>query len=121
MSMIYSLLAVGSATVAVAGPMDGNPYIQYGALGLCGAMVLFMCKHITETHRAHREEREMHEKNFTAERDRCYNKLETLGQKQLEAYEAIAGELRMRECLLDKTDTVRRLERALNKLDEHHK
>lgn len=128
MSTLFGLSAVGSAFIAVAGPMDGNPYIQYGALGLCAFMVVFLCRHISATHKSHREERAQALSDFVAERNKCMDRMDTITEKHIEAYQHISDtaqdslkkmseELRRRECLMEKSDCLGRLESALDRLD----
>lgn len=42
--LIYSLTPLG--LVAIMSATNSNISVEYGALGLCGAMVYFLCKHI---------------------------------------------------------------------------
>lgn len=46
MMYILSLTPIGAAAVVVATTNAEMPYLQYGALGICFVMVLFLCKYI---------------------------------------------------------------------------
>lgn len=37
--------------------VPAHPYVQYGALGLCAIVVIFLCKHLTCITTEHRQER----------------------------------------------------------------
>ena len=80
MDMVYGLLAVGSAALAITSATGNLPVVEYGALGMCGFMVYFLCKHITALHKDHQEERTQ----FT------------------EAITELSTELKNRPCLLGK-------------------
>lgn len=117
MDFIYGFLAVGSAGVSIAASSIDVPVVEYGALGLCGYMVFFLCRYVKECHKDHKAEREQALRDFATERNKCMDRMDQITDKQVEAYEKISTELRMRECLLTKTDTVARLESALDRLE----
>jgi len=57
-----SLGAVGSAMSVVAlgtveVPVPGTEWMQFGALGLCGFMVFFLCSYLKAKEQSHSEER----------------------------------------------------------------
>ena len=69
----------------VLGGADGSPhYLQYGALGLCAIMVVWMCKHITCLGR---------------KLDSKDNMIIDLCMKNTQAYNRLAELLKDRPCL----------------------
>lgn len=62
MNTILAFSVVGLSAVTcflgdIAPEVPPAGYIQYGALGLCGFMVYFLCNHIKEVHKNYSEER----------------------------------------------------------------
>lgn len=47
----------GAAAIATAGQSAQSPVVEYGALGLCGAVVMFLCNYLKGLTKQHREER----------------------------------------------------------------
>lgn len=41
------LATIPFGCTALMASVEGDPYLQYGALGLCAIIVIFLCKHIS--------------------------------------------------------------------------
>ena len=90
MNTFYGLTAVLGAMIAVAGTSStGSGYLEYGALGLCGAMVYFLCRHLSDQMDGHRKEREHLQGQLTENT-----------KKAIQAYDRLAKCLDDRPCLM---------------------
>jgi hypothetical protein len=82
-STILTLVPFGC--VAIIGMANGDAYLQYGALGLCAIIVIFLCKHIIQL----TEKLDKKDKTFI---DLC--------ERNTTAYHRLTNMLEDRPCLM---------------------
>ena len=97
METTLSVSAVFAAFAAVASSTSAidNPYIQYGALGLCAIMVIFQCKRLSSMSKEHREER----KELVASIEKRDERLADVTERCIQSYNRLADVLNDRPCL----------------------
>ena len=87
--MMLKFLSLTPVLLAMAVTATANteaPYLQYGALGLCALIVMFLCKYI------------YHQSDLLS---RHNDKLEKLTQKNSEAYDRLTDVLKDRPCIMN--------------------
>ena len=82
---ILSLTPCLLAMVVTATSTTEAPYLQYGALGLCALIVMFLCKYI------------FHMSNLLS---KASDKLEKLTLKNTDAYDRLTEVLKDRPCIM---------------------
>ena len=94
MNTLYTTLIIASAALAVnPEPIEkitNVPFVQYGALGLCGFMVYFLCKHISKMHADHK-----------AERKTLMDQVLNISIKAVEIQSTLVNEIRNKPCILE--------------------
>lgn len=106
MNYFYGLGAVVSAMIAVIDP-EASPIIQFGALGLCGFMVYFLCNHIKQMHKDHSKERQ-----------KLIEETQDIAIKAIECYSMLTNELKQRMCLVKKHHLEKELSDAIAEEEE---
>lgn len=87
----------GAGFLAASDPVTQHPFIQYGALGLCAVVVMFLCNYLKTLTTQHKEER--HEL-VQGLREKDNELLKTI-QQNIEAYNRLSQLLRGRPCLMN--------------------
>jgi hypothetical protein len=86
----------GAGIIAAVEPVTQSPYVEYGALGLCAVVVMFLCNYLKSLTAQHREERaELVQGLQTKD-----GELAKLTQQNTEAYNRLSQLLRDRPCLM---------------------
>jgi hypothetical protein len=87
MNGFSTILAIAPfGCVAIIAAAEGNSYLQYGALGLCSVIVVFLCKHIIQL----TDKLDKKDKNFI---DLC--------ERNTTAYHRLTSLLEDRPCLMN--------------------
>lgn len=91
MLKLLTLTPIGlAAAVLASGEIPGIPvYVQYGALGMCAAVVAFLCRFLQQREKAHSEERDRRWESHMTERAELVRSLAENQQRHEDKIEKI--------------------------------
>ncbi len=86
----------GAGLLAAVEPVTQTPMVQYGALGLCAIVVMFLCNYLKSLTAQHKEERAELVRSL---KEKDTELLKTI-QQNIDAYNRLSQLLRDRPCLM---------------------